>query len=148
MATFLTGLNRLMRINGIIAGDDNDITTFSDTQHAADIELAQIAIQDELSYLVSDQLIPYEKTSDTITLLTGTRSYSLAADFVRFYGTNASFYDSTDNVMIYELNGGEDNLRDLDYQYKTTTGTPSFWYWVSFFLHSGWRTNALKSLAQ
>lgn len=91
--------------------------------------MAQIAIQDELATLVSERLIPYEKTSSTITLATGTRTYSLAADFVRFYGSNPSFYDSTDNSRIYELPGGEDVLRDTDYQYATTQGGPTYWYW-------------------
>lgn len=126
---FLTGVNRLLRTNQIIGGDDDDITTFDDTQHAADIELAQIAIQDELVDLVADRLIPYEKTSATISLVTGTRTYALETNFVRFYGSNPSFYDATDNVRIYEFPGGEDNLKDLDYQYKTVTGTPSYWYW-------------------
>lgn len=126
---FITGLNRLLRTNGIISGDDDDITTFADTQHAADIELAQIAIQDELASLVAERLIPYEKTSATITLLTNTRTYTLASDFIRFYGTNPSFYDSTDNVRIYEYLGGEDSLKENDYTYKTTQGSPDSWYW-------------------
>lgn len=129
MSTFIDGVNRLMRINGVIRGDDDAITTFSDTQHSAEIQLAQIAIQDELTDLVSDRLISYEKTTATITLSTSTRTYALATDFIRFYGTYPSFYDSTDNVRIYEFKGGEDKLRDLDYQYKTTQGSPDFWYW-------------------
>jgi len=110
-------------------GDDDDITSFSETQHAAYISLAKIAIQDELSEIVSERLIPYEKTSATITLASGTRTYSLAADFVRFFGSNPSFYDSTDNTRIYEFHGGEDKLRDFDYLYKTNTGAPNWWYW-------------------
>ncbi len=129
MATFIDGVNRLLRINQIIRGDDDDITTFSDTQHAATISLAQIAIQDELGDIVSERLIPYEKDSATISLVTGTRTYALESDFVRFYGTNPSFYDSTDNVRIYEWTGGEDSLRDQDYLYQTNTGGPSWWYW-------------------
>ena len=128
---FLTGLNRLLRTVQIISGDDDDITTFDDTQHAADIELAQIAIQDELSTLVADKFIDYEKATDTITLSSGTRTYSLASDFIRFFGTNPSFYDSTNNTRIYEYIGGEDLLRDQDYQYKTTQGNPWAWYWDS-----------------
>lgn len=126
---FIGGVNRLFRINAIIKGDDDAITTFSDTQHAADIELAKIAIQDELLELVSDNLIGYEKTSATITLATGTRAYALAADFVRLAGSRPSFYDSTANDRIYEFPGGEDRLRDTDFQYKTTTGNPTYWYW-------------------
>lgn len=128
---FLTGVNRLLRINGIIAGDDDAITSFDDTQHAADIELAQIAIQDELTDLISERLIPYEKTSSTINLVTSTRNYALQTNFMRFYGENPSFYDSTDNVRIYEYPGGEDSLRDADYQYATTEGSPVYWYWYN-----------------
>lgn len=126
---FIDGVNRLLRINSIIKGDDDNITTFSDTQHSAFIELAQIAIQDELNDLVSDNLIPYEKNTDTITLVTGTRTYALNTAFVRFYGTSPSFYDSTNNQRIYELRGGEDGLKDTDYEYKTTQGSPLYWYW-------------------
>ena len=128
MATFLDGVNRLLRINNIIRGDDDNITTFSDSQHASDISLAQIAIQDELAEIASERLISYEKTSSTIALVNGTRTYVLANDFVRFYGI-ASFYDSTQNVRIYEYLGGESALRDQDYQYATGTSTPVWWYW-------------------
>jgi len=102
---------------------------FTDTQHAADSELAQIAIQSELNILIADKLIPYEKASATIALVTSTRTYALESDFVRFYGKKPSFYDSVDNVRIYEYTGGEDALRDQDYQYQTTKGGPWAWYW-------------------
>lgn len=128
---FLTGLNRLLRTVQIISGDDDDITTFDDTQHAADIELAQIAIQDELSDLVANKFIDYEKATATISLVTSTRTYALETDFVRFYGRKPSFYDATQNVRHYEYIGGEDCLRDTDYQYKTTEGAPWAWYWDS-----------------
>lgn len=129
MATFLDGVNRLLRINQIIKGDDDNITAFTDTQHAAYIELAKIAIQDELGEIVSERLIPYERDTNTITLATGTQNYALQTDFIRFFGTRPSFYDSTDNVRIYEYPGGEDALKDQDFQYKTTQGAPSWWYW-------------------
>lgn len=129
MANFLDGVNRILRINTIIKGDDDNITTFSDSQHAADISLAQIAIQDEISEIISDRLISYEKTSGTITLLTGTRTYALPAAFVRFYGIYPSFYDSTNNVRIYEYIGGEERLKDSVYTYQTDQGSPVYWYW-------------------
>lgn len=129
MATFIDGVNRLLRINRIIFGDDDNITTFSDTQHAADISLAQIAIQSELTDLIADKLLPYEKTNTTISLTTGTRAYTLASDFIRFFGSKPSFYDSTANVRIYEYPGGEDVLMNVDYQYKTNQGAPVTWYW-------------------
>jgi len=126
---FVTGVNRLLRINQIIGGDDDDMSDFTDTQHAADSELAQIAIQSELTLLVADKLIPYEKTSSTLSMVTGTRIYAMPADFVRFYGNRAQFYDSVTNTKIWEYVGGEDALRDHDYTYKTATGNPWAWYW-------------------
>ena len=131
MATFLDGVNRLLRTATIIRGDDDAIMTFSDTQHSADIQLAQIAIQSEITELVSDQLLHYEKTNSTITLVTGTRSYALASNFIRFFGSHPSFYDSTNNVRIFEYPGGEDRLMNIDYQYKTNQGAPVCWYWES-----------------
>lgn len=128
MADFITGLNRLFRDENIIAHDDDDITTFGDTQHAADINRGKAAIQNELSEIVSERLIPYEKTSATITLLTNTRVYALESDFVRFFGI-ASFYDSTDNIRIFEHPGGEALLQQQDFQYKTVQSSPNSWYW-------------------
>lgn len=129
--TFLDGVNRVLRMNSIIKGDDDNITTFSSTQHAAYIELARISIQNELNSLISERLIPFEKTSDTVALIESQRTYGLATDFIRFFGTNPSFYDSVDNIRIYMLRGGEDALRDLDFKYKTAEGNPSGWYWDS-----------------
>ncbi len=128
MSTFIDAVNRVFRINNIIKGDDDTITTFSDTQHAADIERAKIGIQDELIEIVSERLIPYEKTSGTINLVTSTRAYALATNFVRFFGI-ASFYDSTDNQRYYEWPGGEEKLQHQDLKYKTTEGAPNYWYW-------------------
>ena len=128
--TFIDGVNRVLRINNVIAGGDDDITTFADAQHVADISRAKIAIQDEIAELISDDLlIPFEKTSGTIALVSGQRSYSLAADFITFYGQKPSFYDATDNRRLYEYKGGEDRLRNVDYQYAINTGTPIDWYW-------------------
>lgn len=124
---FIDAVNRILRINGVIRGDDDAITTFSDTQHSGDIQIAQIAIQDELVELISDKLIPYEHTTGTITLSTSTRSYALASDFIRFF--EPSFYDATDNVRYWEFKGGEQALMLCDYQYKTTEGSPMYWYW-------------------
>ena len=62
-------------------------------------------------------------------MVSGTRTYALASDFVRFYGDKPFFYDSTDNLHIYEFKGGEDNLRHLINDYATQSGYPHYWYW-------------------
>lgn len=125
---FLAGVNRVLRIGGIIRGDTDPITTFSDLQHGATMNIAIIAIQDELNELVSDTLIPYEKkTTGSIVSVAATRSYALAADFVRFFG-RAMIYDAASNFEFFEFPGGEDKIKLADQQYKTTPGNPTCFY--------------------
>lgn len=126
---FIGGVNQLLRASGILRGDDDLLTTFSDIQHNAAMNIAILAIQSELGDLLSDRLIDYEKSASSITTTSGTRAYSLASDFVRFFGRNAMLYNSTDNLMLYEYPGGVDSLRESIYTYKTDAGQPQWWYW-------------------
>lgn len=125
---FLDCVNRILRLNGKIRGDDDDITTFQDTAHNAAIQIAQIAVQDELSSLISDRLIDYELAEGTITTVAGTRTYALAADFIRFAG-HPSLYNATANRKIDEYPGGREVLKENIYTYKVTQGDPAYWYW-------------------
>ena len=127
--TFLDTVNRILRLNAVIRGDTDTVSTFSDTAHNASLNLAIVATQNELVRLVSDRLIPAErKTSGTITLVAGTRTYALASDFTRFYGL-PHFYNSSANLHIYEWPGGLESLQIEIYTYATDTGTPNWWYW-------------------
>jgi hypothetical protein len=128
-ATFLSTVNRILRTCAIIRGDTDTISTFSDVQHNASLNLAILAVQNELVRLVADRLIPAERqTSGTITTVSGTRTYSLASDFTRFYGV-PHFYDSSANRQIYEYPGGLEALQIQYYTYATDTGTPNWFYW-------------------
>jgi len=125
---FLGAINRIMRIEGILRGDTDAVTTFSDLQHGATINLAQIAIQDELNELTSDTLIPYEKkTTGSIVSVAGTRSYALSSDFIRFFGT-PMLYDSASNFEMFMFPGGEDKLKQEIFNYKTQQSTPFYFY--------------------
>jgi len=125
---FLAAVNRVLRSNGIIRGDDDPVTTFTDAQHNASLNLAIITIQDELTDLVSDKLLSYEKAQGTLSLVASTRVYALASDFVRFFDV-ALFYDAQQNIEIFEYPGGEESLRLEIYEYRTTQGNPNWWYW-------------------
>jgi hypothetical protein len=127
--TLLECVNRILRLNAIIRGDTDTISTFSDLAHNASLNLAIIAVQSELTRLVAKRLIPKErKTSGSITLATNTRTYDLATDFIRFYGT-PNFYNSTHNRQIYEYQGGLEKLQIEIYNYATQYGSPNWWYW-------------------
>lgn len=126
--TFLEAVTRIMRNNALLRGDTDAPSSFTDTNHNASLQIAQVAIQDELTNLAADRLIPYEKASTSVGLTTGTRLYSLPGDFTNFYGY-AHFYDSTDNRIIPQYPGGLERLQLSYPQYSTERGAPNWWYW-------------------
>lgn len=127
--TFLQAVNRILRTCAVIRGDTDTVSSFSDTQHNASLNLAIVATQNELIRLASDRLIPAERvTSGTITLVANTRTYTLASDFTRFYGT-PHFYDSNSNTQIYEYPGGLEKLQTDIFTYATDSGSVTWWYW-------------------
>ena len=125
---FLEAVTRVLRMNAIIRGDTDAPSSFSDTAHNASMQIAIVAIQDELANLVADRLIPFEKTSATITLEAGTRTYTLDSTFINFYGF-PHFYDDTDNRVIPMYPGGQEKLQLVDFRYQTVQGAPNWWYW-------------------
>lgn len=126
--TLLEAVNRIFRLNAIIRGDNDPITSFSDVQHNASTQLAIIAVQDEIGDLVSDRLIGNEMATATLSTVAGTRTYSLETDFVRFYGT-PHFYLTSGNKQIYEYPGGLVQLQTDIFNYATVSGEPNWWYW-------------------
>lgn len=132
MTTFVSVVNSLLEVEGIIFGDDDQISSFSDTQHVASIRLAKQAVHQELAALVSDQLIPYERTSAVLTV--SSRLATLASDFVRFQDQNPWLIESdvsgtANGNWIVEYPGGEERLRKVDIRYRENTGKPTYWYW-------------------
>lgn len=133
MANFVDTVSDVMVLEGIIAGDDDAITNFSSTQHVASIRLAKKAVQQELAKLIADQLIPYEKTSATLTV--SARTADLASNFIRLQDENPWLVETdvagaSQGAFIPEYPGGEEKLRKQDLNYRENTGKPSFWYWV------------------
>ena len=135
MATFLDSVNRIMRINTIIGADDDDLTTFDDTQHVATLQIAKIAIQSTLTELTSDRIIPYEEADGTISTTSGTRLYALPADFVRFKGEKPFLLkldgsNNSENITVNEYPGGEEKLRRQILDYREQPGEARWFYQV------------------
>jgi hypothetical protein len=125
----ITAVGRILRANGVIRGDTDLPTTLSDLQHGATINLAAVAIQDDLNDLVSDELIPYEyDNTGSIVTVAGTRTYSLPSNFVQFFGSPAVLYRSSNNVNLYEYPGGLERLIVVHQDYATTQSDPQYWY--------------------
>lgn len=133
---FLEAVNELLIIEGIISGDDDEISSFSDSQHVISTKLAKRAVQQELASLIADQVIPYERETATLTTVVGTRTYALATGFTRFRGTPNPYLweidDAGDAVgpFVKEFPGGEESLIRTYFQYTVHQAKPIYWYWV------------------
>ena len=117
--------------------DDNDITSFSQTQHAGSIALARQATQHVINELVSDNFLWDEQAVEHIQMTADTREYSLASDFVRFKDKNNLFFElegasGTDGTsqFLSEYPGGEVQLQKQVPQYKSQSGTPQWYYFT------------------
>jgi len=127
--TLLECINRILRINAHIRGDTDEAASLTDLQHKAAIALAQVAIDSELADLVSDRVIPKERTaSASLSLVAGTRVYTLPSNFTSFTNTPC-FADVTNNRNIYEYPGGFDLIKQEYPDYTTLQGYPNWWYW-------------------
>ncbi len=128
--SFLDAVNRVLRICGVIRGDTDTVSSFSDLQHGATLNLAIIAIQDTLTDLMAFYDFPQERASSSITCVAGQRVYDLPADFVQFWESNQSLYDSVGSNMIFEYTGGEKQLSQSIWTYQVDQGSPNWWYYV------------------
>jgi hypothetical protein len=129
--TFLDVVNRMLRTNGLIRGDTDAIASFSDTAHNSTAQIAQIAVQTELSDLTSRGLLPYQhREQQALTLVTSQRTYAFPSDFVQMWGNPPFFYDPNQNNEIFEYPGGEDSLRRSIYTYRTDPGYPLWFYFI------------------
>ena len=128
--TFLEAVNRVLRLEGVIMGDDDALASFADSQHAATSTMAQLSIQAQLADLIADGFIPFEDSSATITTVASTRTYTLATDFLRmqenFLEQESSGSASGTRVGLYP--GGEKQLRKDDATYREITSLPIYFY--------------------
>jgi len=127
---FLAAVNRVLRDNNVISSDDDDLMSFTGTQHVTTRNHAVRAIKLEVIDLVSDRTIPSEvKKNGSITTVIDTRTYDLPTNFSRFYGKHPFLRPSdTNNDYLYEYKGGYDSLRQNYTTWDTQTGRPEWWY--------------------
>jgi len=136
--TFLESVNRILRVTTLLQWDDPEITSFSQTQHAGTIALARQAVQFVVNDLISDRFLFPEDAQTELTMVSGTRTYSLASDFVRFRGKNpwfqkltgASGTDAT-GEFITEYPGGEMQLKKDIPAYTSDPGEPQWYYFTA-----------------
>lgn len=136
--TFLECINRLLRLATVMQWDDDDITSFSNTQHSGTIALARQSVQHVINDLTASNFLWPEDATGHITTTAGTRTYSLASDFVRFQDaepwlfklTGAIGTDASGNFAT-EYSGGENQIQKDIPAYTSQTGEPINYYFTA-----------------
>ena len=131
--TYLEAVNAILVDDGVIRGDDDAISSFSDTQHVANIRWAKKAVVQELNALRSTHQWEGMLLNATITTVADTRTYSLS-NFLRFdeekpWLLKVTAAGDSDSTRVLEWPGGEPTLRREIRTYRETSGTPNWWYW-------------------
>jgi len=108
MATLLEGVNKVLRRVQII---NSDLTSLSSSGKQPYIDGA-IAIWNEMVlklYALTEEAMPNEVATSTITLATDDRDYSLASDLIQI---RWPLHDTTNGQYIYEYPGGFIDLKN------------------------------------
>ena len=122
--TLLNGTNEILKRVGLIAGDAGLLTTLTDSgrQVAIDVSVQVINEGIEELYTTSELPMPNEQSSNTITLVTATRNYTLQTNLVTL---RWPLIDRTNSQFIHEFPGGYNAmlLRDPE---QDDTGLPHY----------------------
>lgn len=120
--TLLTVVQRVSRNVGL----DPTITSFSNSDETNDLVQYVNEAYEELFMMLPPET-PFLNGSSTLSLVNGTRLYSLASDAMPFDLYDWSFVDTTDqnNQLIPST---KEYIESLDSAYKTTTGIPKYVY--------------------
>lgn len=122
--TLLDCVNELLKRVNEVAGDAAALTTLTDSarQHIIDLSVQVINEGMDELYSATNIALPKEQGESTLTLVTGTREYTLATDLVQM---RFPLRDKTNSQIIQEYPGDYNDMLDLDLE-QDDTGLPHY----------------------
>lgn len=122
--TLLNAVNEILKRLSLIAGDSGTLTSLTDSARQPAIDIAVQVINEAVDrmYYTSNLSMPSGQAEDTITLLTGVRTYPLAADLVRL---RYPFIDRVNTQHLFEFKGGYNQILLFDPE-QDDVGLPHF----------------------
>lgn len=122
--TYLNCVNEILTRVSVIAGDAGLLSSLTDSPRQVQIDVAKQVINEGIDdlYAVSNIAMPQEQASGSMTLVTGTRAYTLASDLIQL---RFPMIDRTNNQYIGEFPGGYNAMLISDPE-QDDTGLPMF----------------------
>jgi len=122
--TYLNAVNDILTRVSVIAGDAGLLSSLTDSPRQVQIDVAKQVINEGIDdlYAVSNIAMPQEQASGSMTLVTGTRAYTLASDLIQL---RFPMIDRTNNQYISEFPGGYNAMLISDPE-QDDTGLPMF----------------------
>lgn len=123
--TLLSATNRVLKRVKVIAGEDGELASLTDSARQSYIDLAVSLINEVIQELYSATNIPLpqESASDTITLVTDQREYTLPTDLLEI---RWALINQTNGNKIWEYPGGFEAMRSLQTIPADYSGLPLF----------------------
>lgn len=120
--TLLNGVNEVLKRVQIVS-ESNLLTSLTNSGKQVFIDLAVQAWREATQQVFSkaNVMMPYQAESDSITLVSGTRTYSLASDLIQI---RWPLHDETNGQYISEYPGGYEELRNSQNFTANYTGLP------------------------
>lgn len=125
MTTLLNGVNAVLKKRKLVEGDATALTSLTDSSRQLYIDSA-IALWNEAIdelYTTMNTPLPKEQATTTITLVNGTRDYTLPSDLVQI---RWPLIDETNGQVIEEYPGGYDQMRRDQLIPSNFTGLPIY----------------------
>lgn len=122
--TFLQKINSSLKEARIIQGTSGELTTFTDSSRQESIDRMIKSWNDAIDELYQIGTFKGEVATDTFTLVTGTREYSLASDFEEMTGDPV---EPTNNNVLKPYPGGWPKMRVDQPDPDDYEGRPRFW---------------------
>lgn len=125
----LQGVNRVLKRARLIQGESAELAALTSTAFQTEVDSVIDAWNEVIRYVYEhdniDKALPHDTTEGTITLVTGTREYSLASDFEKM--SSEVLVDQTNGYQVYPYPGGYKRMFMDQNIPATYTGRPAFW---------------------
>lgn len=125
----LQGVNRVLKRARIIQGESAELSALTSTQFQTEVDSIIDSWNEVIRYVYEhdniDHALPHDTAEGTITLVTGTREYSLASGFEKM--SSNVLVDQTNGYQVFPYPGGFKQMfadQNIPSNYE---GRPNHW---------------------